>query len=70
VGAADATLRARSLPAGCKATSPVKTGVNRKRQVNCFDPDGTRVEIMESHTVDGMPATSSPAPAPRADAQG
>lgn len=70
VGAAEATLRGRALPAGCKATTPSKTGVNRKRQINCFDPDGTRVEIMESHTVDGMPATSSPAPAPQADAQG
>ncbi len=64
VRAAEATLRGRALPAGCKATTAVKAGVNRKRQVNCFDPDGTRVEIMEASTVDGGPAPSSPAPAP------
>ncbi|MDQ6708411.1 MAG: VOC family protein [Acidobacteriota bacterium] len=43
----------------------VKTGVNRKRQANLFDPDGTRIELMEPNTVDGRPAPSSTAPAPR-----
>lgn len=43
----------------------IKTGVNRKRQLNLFDPDGTRVELMESRTVDGLPAPSSTAPPPR-----
>jgi hypothetical protein len=33
----------------------VKVGVNRKRQVNLFDIDGTRVELMEPTTVDGKP---------------
>jgi lactoylglutathione lyase len=42
-----------------------KTGVNRKRQVNLFDPDGTRTELMEASTVDGKPAPSSQAPPPR-----
>lgn len=42
----------------------IRTGVNRKRQLNLFDPDGTRVELMEPHTVDGHPAASSPAPPP------
>lgn len=42
----------------------VKTGINRKRQVNLFDPDGTRTELMEPHTVDGAPAASSQAPPP------
>jgi len=42
----------------------IKTGVNRKRQLNLFDPDGTRVELMEPRTVDGLPAPSSSAPPP------
>jgi catechol 2,3-dioxygenase-like lactoylglutathione lyase family enzyme len=43
----------------------VRTGINRKRQVNLFDPDGTRVELMEPDTVDGKPAPSSTLPPPR-----
>lgn len=42
----------------------IQTGVNRKRQINLYDPDGTRVELMEPNTVDGKPAPSSTAPAP------
>ena len=42
----------------------IQTGVNRKRQVNLFDPDGTRIELMEPDTVDGKPAPSSTAPPP------
>ncbi|MDR3725656.1 MAG: VOC family protein [Terracidiphilus sp.] len=42
----------------------VQTGRNGKRQVNIYDPDGTRVEVMESRTVDGKPVPSSTAPAP------
>ena len=38
-----------------------KTGINRKRQVNLFDPDGTRTELMELRTVDGTPTASSAA---------
>jgi len=43
----------------------IRTGVNRKRQLNLFDPDGTRSEIMEPKTVDGKPAPPSIAPPPR-----
>lgn len=43
----------------------IKTGVNRKRQLNLWDPDGTRIEFMEPQTVDGVPAPSSTAPAPQ-----
>jgi lactoylglutathione lyase len=43
----------------------IQTGVNRKRQINLYDPDGTRVELMEPNTVDGQPAPRSSAPAPR-----
>jgi lactoylglutathione lyase len=39
-------------------------GVNGKRQLNLYDPDGTRVELMEDHTVDGKPVPSSTAPPP------
>jgi len=42
-----------------------RTGRNRKRQLNIFDPDGTRTELMELNTVDGQPAPSSTAPPPR-----
>lgn len=42
----------------------IRTGVNRKRQINLYDPDGTRIELMEPNTVDGQPAANSTAPAP------
>jgi len=43
----------------------IKVGVNGKRQANLFDPDGTRIELMEPNTVDGKPVPPSEAPAPR-----
>jgi catechol 2,3-dioxygenase-like lactoylglutathione lyase family enzyme len=43
----------------------IRTGINRKRQINLFDPDGTRVELMEPNTIDGKPASSSTLPPPR-----
>jgi catechol 2,3-dioxygenase-like lactoylglutathione lyase family enzyme len=39
-------------------------GKNGKRQVNLFDPDGTRVELMEPTTADGKPIPPSTAPPP------
>jgi catechol 2,3-dioxygenase-like lactoylglutathione lyase family enzyme len=42
----------------------IATGVNQKRQVNMYDPDGTRVEIMEPFTVTGKPTPPSTAPPP------
>ena len=42
----------------------IQVGVNRKRQVNLYDPDGSRIELMEANTVDGKPAPTSDAPAP------
>lgn len=39
-------------------------GKNGKRQVNLYDPDGTRVELMELNTAGGKPAPSSTAPPP------
>jgi lactoylglutathione lyase len=63
-GSAETTLASRTLPPGCKPPNPVRTGINRKRQVNCYDPDGTRVEMMEANTIDGQPAPPSMAPPP------
>lgn len=56
-----------SLPArkDYKLPLEIRTGINRKRQLNLFDPDGTRTELMELQTVDGKPAPSSKAPPPR-----
>ena len=62
---AAAELKARAVGAGYTKAMEVKTGVNRKRQMNLFDPDGTRTEIMEPNTVDGKPAAPSTAPPPR-----
>ncbi|MGA8596913.1 MAG: VOC family protein [Bryobacteraceae bacterium] len=45
----------------------VKVGVNRKRQANLYDPDGTRTELMEPTTIDGKPAPSSTAGPPVTD---
>jgi catechol 2,3-dioxygenase-like lactoylglutathione lyase family enzyme len=42
----------------------IATGINQKRQVNLYDPDGTRVELMEPFTVTGKPTPSSTAPPP------
>jgi lactoylglutathione lyase len=40
----------------------VHIGKNHKRQANLFDPDGTRVELMEDHTVDGLPSPMTTLP--------
>jgi catechol 2,3-dioxygenase-like lactoylglutathione lyase family enzyme len=42
----------------------MQVGKNGKRQVNLYDPDGTRVELMEAQTADGKPVSSSTAPPP------
>jgi len=42
----------------------INLGVNQKRQVNIYDPDGTRVELMEPFTITGKPTPSSTAPPP------
>ena len=54
-------------PARKLYTREIKTqvGKNRKRQANLFDPDGTRVELMEPNTIDGQPAPSSSAAPPQ-----
>jgi catechol 2,3-dioxygenase-like lactoylglutathione lyase family enzyme len=59
-----AMLKGRQLPEGIKQPDPIKTGVNGKRQINFYDPDGTRIEVMEPHTFDGKPVPPSSAPPP------
>ena len=54
----------REIPAYTRPLE-VRTGINRKRQINLFDPDGTRIELMEPNTIDGQPAPSSTLPPPR-----
>jgi lactoylglutathione lyase len=60
-----AAFESRPSRAGYTRPVVVRTGINRKRQVNLFDPDGTRIELMEPTTVDGKPAPSSTLPPPR-----
>jgi len=60
-----AELESRSTRKLYSRDIKVQTGKNHKRQANLFDPDGTRVELMEPNTVDGKPAASSTAPPPR-----
>ena len=64
-GKAVAALNARPSRASYTRAVEIRTGINRKRQVNLFDPDGTRVELMEPDTIDGKPAPSSTLPPPR-----
>ena len=58
-------LDARPARKGYVRPVAIRTGINRKRQINLFDPDGTRVELMEPETVDGQPAPSSTLAPPR-----
>lgn len=58
-------LKTRTAAAGYSRPLEIRTGVNRKRQLNLFDPDGTRSELMEPQTVDGKPTPSSTAPWPK-----
>jgi lactoylglutathione lyase len=60
-----ADLEKRPARKGYDKPMEIRTGVNRKRQMNLYDPDGTRVELMEPHTIDGKPAPPSDAPPPR-----
>lgn len=60
-----AELEARPARKTYTRSIEIRTGINRKRQVNLFDPDGTRVELMEPDTVDGKPAPPSALPPPR-----
>jgi catechol 2,3-dioxygenase-like lactoylglutathione lyase family enzyme len=62
-----ATIDARPARKNYDKPIEVRVGVNRRRQANLFDPDGTRIELMEPKTIDGKPAPSSTAPAPTSE---
>ncbi|MGH9721375.1 MAG: VOC family protein [Bryobacteraceae bacterium] len=62
--AARARIEPRVARTGYSRPLEIRTGVNRKRQLNLYDPDGTRTELMEPRTVDGKPAPSATAPPP------
>jgi catechol 2,3-dioxygenase-like lactoylglutathione lyase family enzyme len=61
---AQALLEARPYRATYPRALEPRVGTNRKRQLNLYDPDGTRTELMEPVTVDGQPTPSSTAPLP------
>ena len=65
VSSALETLQARPYAKTYGRPLEPRTGINRRRQLNVFDPDGTRAELMEPATVDGKPPASSTAPLPR-----
>jgi lactoylglutathione lyase len=60
-----ATLEARPARKNYTREMKINLGVDNKRQVGLFDPDGTRVEMMEANPIDGKPAPSSTLPPPR-----
>ena len=57
-------LEARPAAKNYSRPMEIRTGTNRKRQMNLFDPDGTRTELMEPRTVDGVPTPPATAPPP------
>jgi lactoylglutathione lyase len=64
LGKALATLEARPSRQTYGRPLEGRVGINRRRLSNLYDPDGTRVELMEPGTVDGTPTPSSTAPPP------
>jgi catechol 2,3-dioxygenase-like lactoylglutathione lyase family enzyme len=65
VEAAKSALEMKPARKNYQRELQIQTGINRKRQLNLYDPDGTRIELMEPKTVDGVPAPPSTAPPPR-----
>jgi lactoylglutathione lyase len=59
------TLEARPARKGYARELKINVGVDNRRQVNLFDPDGTRVEMMEFDPIDGKYSPSSQLPPPR-----
>ncbi|MBO4537172.1 MAG: DUF1080 domain-containing protein [Bacteroidales bacterium] len=59
VNQAKSVLDGRAYPSGCKSPTPPKFGFNKKAQINYYDPDQTRIEVMAKETYDGVPAPSS-----------
>jgi catechol 2,3-dioxygenase-like lactoylglutathione lyase family enzyme len=59
-----AILQARPAFKDYSRKLEMAVGQNRKRQVNIYDQDGSRVELMEPDTIDGVPTPSSKLPVP------
>ena len=57
-----AALKAKPAFKDYKRQVESHIGQNHKWQGNFYDPDGTRVELMEDHTADGLPSPMSWAP--------
>ena len=57
-----ASLKAKPAFKDYKRELESHVGQNHKWQGNLYDPDGTRVELMEDHTADGLPSPMSWAP--------
>jgi lactoylglutathione lyase len=66
IAAAVAALKSSPALAAYAKPLGVHLGKNGKRQLNLFDPDGTRVELMEPFTADGklVPPSTAPPPVP------
>ena len=60
-----AALEARPARKSYAQPIEIRTGVNGKRQANLFDPDGTRIELMEPNTANGKTVPPSMAPPPK-----
>lgn len=58
-------VKSRDYAAFYGKAMEIRTGINRKRQVNLYDPDGTRAELMEPFTWDGSIPPASTLPLPR-----
>lgn len=56
---AETILSERPQPGEVRSPTSPKTGFNKKRQINYYLIDDTRIEIMEDHPYDGIPAPSS-----------
>jgi catechol 2,3-dioxygenase-like lactoylglutathione lyase family enzyme len=65
LGKALAALESRPYRQTYGRQVEARVGINRRRLSNLYDPDGTRVELMEPGTVDGTPTPSSTAPPPQ-----
>ncbi len=58
-------LEGRPLPPACHHPTPMKIGKNGKWQINLYDADGSRLEVMEPGTYNGEIIPPSNAPPPR-----
>jgi lactoylglutathione lyase len=65
IAASIATLEERPYRKQYPQKIESRVGVNRRRQANLYDPDGTRTELMEPNTIDGKPVPPSTAPPPQ-----